>query len=65
MTIPERLRANTNALKVEDLAELLNSKAGTLYKMAKAGRIPHFHIGTALRFDAEEIARWIDQRATR
>jgi hypothetical protein len=31
----------------------------TVFKQAKAGRIPCFHIGTCVRFDPKTTADWL------
>jgi excisionase family DNA binding protein len=47
------------ALTAKQLAELLNISRKTIFKLAKAGRIPSFRIGTAVRFDARLIIDWL------
>lgn len=43
-----------------ELAELTNLPLGTLYHRVAEKKIPHVRLGRRLvRFDAEEIARWL------
>jgi hypothetical protein len=32
------------------------------FKLAKAGRIPSFRIGTCVRFDPRPVAQWLRER---
>jgi excisionase family DNA binding protein len=58
-SLPERIERNGRALTAQELAELLNVSDITLFKYCKAGRIPCFRIGTAVRFDPVSVARWL------
>jgi excisionase family DNA binding protein len=46
-------------LTAEELAGFLNISKVTIFKQAKAGRIPSFRIGTSVRFDPKAVARWL------
>jgi excisionase family DNA binding protein len=46
-------------LTADELAEILAVSKITIYKMAKAGRVPSFRIGTAVRFDPFEVSKWL------
>jgi excisionase family DNA binding protein len=47
------------ALTAKELAEMLNVSKGTIFKLAAAGRIPSFRIGTAVRFDGRLVIEWL------
>jgi excisionase family DNA binding protein len=47
------------ALTAKQLAEMLNISPKTVFKMAKAGRIPSFRVGSAVRFDARHVIDWL------
>jgi excisionase family DNA binding protein len=50
-------------LTPDDVAELLRVARRTVINMARDGRVPHVRIGRFVRFDPNEIDRWIrDQR---
>ena len=52
LTLTKKIaRGAKGALTAKQLAEMLNISPKTVFKMAKAGRIPSFRIGTAVRFD--------------
>ena len=48
-----------HALTAGELAELLAVSRITVFKLAKAGRIPSFRIGTCVRFDPRAVAKWL------
>ena len=59
MTIADELEQMGRALTAEDLAKLLSVSKVTIFKQAKAGRIPSFRIGTCVRFDPRIVAKWL------
>lgn len=56
--IVEREKSN-RAMRVRELATLLNVSPMTIYRQAKSGGIPSFRVGSSLRFDPKVIARWL------
>lgn len=49
-------------LTVEEAAEILKCKPGTLRKKAQARVIPHYKLpGAGLRFERSELALWIEE----
>ncbi|MGD0308878.1 MAG: helix-turn-helix domain-containing protein [Acidobacteriota bacterium] len=46
-------------MTARQVAEFLAISPITVYKMAKAGRLPSFRVGTAVRFDPRAIAQWL------
>jgi excisionase family DNA binding protein len=50
-------------LTVDDVAEMLSLTRQRVYRMVRAGELPIVRVGTrAIRFDPEELARWVDDR---
>ena len=47
-------------LTAREVAELLGFAAGTIVDWAEAGRIPHFKLGSALRFRESEVVEWLE-----
>jgi excisionase family DNA binding protein len=41
------------------LARLLGHDRKTVYRMAKAGRIPHMRLGGRIRFNPQAVAMWL------
>lgn len=59
MKLIELIEEKTEALRVRDVAQILDVSAQQVYKMAAKGQIPSFRIATAVRFDPEEFAAWL------
>ena len=48
-----------HALTAEELAKILAVSKITIFKQAKAGRIPSFRVGTCVRFCPAAVAQWL------
>ena len=59
LTLADRIERFERALTADELASLLSVSKVTIFKQAKAGRIPSFRIGTCVRFDPRTVARWL------
>jgi len=59
------LENRKEALKVSEVARILGVTPQHIYKMAKAGLIPHFHVRGAVRFCPAELAEWIKKELDR
>jgi len=59
MSLPDRIERIDRALTADELARMLTVSRITIFKQAKAGRIPSFRIGTCVRFDPKSVARWL------
>ena len=53
------IEATNHALTAAELARVLNISKVTIFKQAKAGRIPSFRVGTCVRFDPHAVAQWL------
>ena len=51
----------SSKLKIPDLIEMHQLSASMVYKMVERNEIPHYRIGTAIRFDRAEIREWLKQ----
>jgi excisionase family DNA binding protein len=49
-------------MKVAELSELLGVDDKHIYRMAARGNLPSFHVGGAVRFDPQEVAKWLRLR---
>ena len=58
-SLPDRIEQYGHALTAGKLAELLAVSRITVFKLAKAGRIPCFRVGTCVRFDPKIVAAWL------
>src|SRR5690348_3157179 len=59
MSLPDRIERIGRALTADELASMLTVSRITIFKQAKARRIPSFRIGTCVRFDPTSVARWL------
>jgi len=50
------------ALTAKQLARILNISEKTIFKMAKAGRIPSFRVGACVRFDGKLVIDWLREQ---
>lgn len=60
-SLADRIEQFGHALKAVELAELLSVSPISIYKLAKANRLPCFRIGSCVRFDPRAVARWLRQ----
>jgi len=58
-TLADQIELIGRALTAKELARLLSVSTITIFKQAKAGRIPCFRIGTCVRFDPRVVANWL------
>ena len=47
-------------LGVKEISQILNVKPSTLYQWAELGQIPCIKLNGALRFDMDDINKWIN-----
>jgi len=60
--LADLIEGKTRALRVSDLAKLLNISERQVYKLAAENRIPHLKIAGSIRFDPSALAAWLRQR---
>ncbi len=48
-------------LTVKDVSEILRTKPKTIYQWAELGQIPCIKLNGSLRFDPDDIYKWINQ----
>ena len=46
-------------ITIKEVSEFLNVKPSTLYQWAELGQIPCIKLNGALRFDIEDVLKWI------
>lgn len=62
MTIIEQIEERSSALKVSEVAKLLEVTRQHIYSLAAQGVIPCFRIGGSIRFDPHELATWLREK---
>jgi excisionase family DNA binding protein len=58
-SLPDEIERIPHALTAAELAQWLAVSRITVFKLAKAGRIPCFRVGTCVRFDPQAVAKWL------
>jgi len=48
-------------LTLPNLAQLLQLSKSKVYKLVERGEIPHYRIGSSIRFDPDEIRVWLER----
>jgi excisionase family DNA binding protein len=61
LSLADRIERIDRALTAGELASMLTVSRITIFKQAKAGRIPSFRIGTCVRFDPKSVGTWLRQ----
>jgi excisionase family DNA binding protein len=59
ISLADQIAMTGHALTADELASILAVSRITIFKQAKAGRIPSFRIGTCVRFDGKAVADWL------
>jgi excisionase family DNA binding protein len=52
-------------LTARDLARYLRCHVSTLYRLVNRGEIPHFRLGSDIRFRRSAIEKWLDEQGPR
>lgn len=63
LSLPDQVERIGHALTAVELANLLAVSRITVFKQAKAGRIPCFRIGSCVRFDPRAVAQWLRRKS--
>ena len=58
-SLPDQIEKIPHAITAAELAQWLAVSRITVFKLAKAGRIPCFRVGTCVRFDPQAVAKWL------
>jgi len=53
------LKLRATAMTVDEVAALLKVSSRHVYQLVKDGKIPHFKVGSAVRFDPDDLAAWL------
>jgi excisionase family DNA binding protein len=60
--LADSILGKPRALRVSDVATLLNVSDRQIYKLAAENLIPHFRIAGSIRFDPAAISSWLRQK---
>ncbi len=59
MILAEIVEGKKEALRVEELARILDVSIKKIYRMAAKGQIPSLKISSSIRFDPHDVAVWL------
>ena len=62
LDLPELIEKHARALTIPDLAGYMACSDKQLYKLAAAGLLPHYRIGSLIRLSPRETAQWLRSR---
>jgi len=63
MILAEIVEGKKEALRVEELARILDVSIKKIYRMAAKGQIPSLKISSSIRFDPHDVAVWLRGRS--
>ena len=58
----EELKTRRKAMTVKEVADILNLSEREIYKLAASNQIPHFRVGSSVRFDPASVLAWVEAR---
>jgi len=64
MSLREIIESRKTALTVAEVAALLKVSGRLIYHLVSIGEIPHFKIGSAVRFDPKTLGAWLEEKMT-
>jgi excisionase family DNA binding protein len=59
MLLAEIVEGKKEALRVAEVAQILDVSIKKIYRMAAKGQIPSLKISSSIRFDPHDIAAWL------
>jgi excisionase family DNA binding protein len=60
--LDELIESRKSALKVEEVAAILNVSSRLIYQLVAIGEIPHFKVGKVVRFEPKALSDWLRDR---
>lgn len=58
----DRILGFERALNTSEVGALFGISINSVYKLARAGSIPSFRIGTSVRFDPKAVVEWLEKQ---
>jgi excisionase family DNA binding protein len=58
----EELKTKRKAMTVREVADILSLSQREIYKLAASNQIPHFKIGSSVRFDPATVLLWLEEK---
>jgi excisionase family DNA binding protein len=57
--LDDLIESQKSALTVTEVAEMLHVSRRLIYQLVTIGEIPHFKVGSAVRFEPHRLAEWL------
>ena len=64
MFLAEIVEGKKEALRVAEVAQILDVSIKKIYRMAAKGQIPSLKISSSIRFDPHDIAMWLRSQSS-
>jgi excisionase family DNA binding protein len=64
MILAEIVESKKEALRVAEVAKILDLSVKQIYKLAAKGQIPSLKISSSIRFDPHDIAVWMRSQSS-
>jgi excisionase family DNA binding protein len=64
MILAEIVEGKKEALRVTEVARILDVSIKKIYRMAALGQIPSLKISNSIRFDPHEVAAWLRSQSS-
>jgi len=59
VSLEDMLADKGAALTVKEVAEILRVSPRLIYQLVQKGDMPHFRVGSAVRFEPEALSKWL------
>ena len=64
MILAEIVESKKEALRVAEVAKILDLSVKQIYRLAAKGQIPFLKISSSIRFDPHDIAAWLRSQSS-
>ena len=65
MLLAEIVEGKKEALRVAEVAQILDVSVKKIYRMTAKGQIPSLKISSSIRFDPHDIAAWLRSQSSK
>jgi excisionase family DNA binding protein len=62
MGLDDAIAGRKTAMNVAEVAALLSVSERLVYQLVSIGEIPHFRVGSAVRFDPAPLLKWLREK---
>jgi excisionase family DNA binding protein len=62
MGLHDLVESRKTAMKVSEVAALLNVSQRLVYQLVEIGEVPYFRVGSAVRFEPKALSVWLHEK---